>query len=229
MDSGSRDGRRASEDRDRQRGRRRHALGRLARADRHELECPSCKSAFSKGARYPLTDNPLLRPQLRLSLFPITTSTKSASPPAFHILAPKHAPSPSNSSTPYSGHSFHPDGTFLVSLERSRSTASGVSPASAAAAASSSQDVISVYATRSATTDWALVRSFSVPLPPAEAALVDLVGVKWSLCGRFIAAWTSVTDVSLSPFRSFYSVLVPAITKSALKSYSLPMRNSTAS
>ncbi|KWU41257.1 hypothetical protein RHOSPDRAFT_37203 [Rhodotorula sp. JG-1b] len=127
-------------------------------------------------------------PTLRLSLFPIAATT-SASPPAFHILAPKYAPSPSSSSATYSGHSFHPDGTFLVSLERSCLAASG-----AASAASSSQDVISIYATRSATTDWALVRSFSVPLPPAEAALVDLVGVKWSPCGRFIAAWTSVTD-----------------------------------
>ena len=64
--------------------------------------------------------------------------------------------------------------------------------------------MISIYATRSGTTDWVLVRSFSIPLPPAEAALVDLVGVKWSPCGRFIAAWTSVTDVS-SARRLLYS------------------------
>jgi hypothetical protein len=29
-----------------------------------------------------------------------------------------------------------------------------------------------------------------------QASVIDLVGVKWSPCGRFIAAWTSVTDVS---------------------------------
>ncbi|TKA52255.1 hypothetical protein B0A53_04678 [Rhodotorula sp. CCFEE 5036] len=157
---------------------------------------------------------------------------------AFHILAPKVAPSPSSStSAPYSGHSFHPDGTFLVSLERSRSTASG-----AASAASSSQDVISVYATRSDTTEWALVRSFSVPLPPAEAALIDLVGVKWSPCGRFIAAWTSVTDyrvLILSPlghllgnFAPYASLIpspaTPSSTKAATRLPARPTKSASA-
>ncbi|GAA5953579.1 hypothetical protein JCM8115_004097 [Rhodotorula mucilaginosa] len=174
---------------------------------------------------------------LRLSLFPIAATT-SASPAAFHILAPKVAPSPSSStSAPYSGHSFHPDGTFLVSLERSRSTASG-----AASAASSSQDVISVYATRSDTTEWALVRSFSVPLPPAEAALIDLVGVKWSPCGRFIAAWTSVTDyrvLILSPlghllgnFAPYASLIpspaTPSSTKAATRLPARPTKSASA-
>ncbi|GAA5867642.1 hypothetical protein JCM3774_001542 [Rhodotorula dairenensis] len=136
---------------------------------------------------------------LRLSLFPVA-STSSASPTAFHVLSPKHSPA-SSSAAAYavsptdSGHAFHPDGTFMVSLERSRSPSSGTSLSSTSGAASSAQDVLSVYSSRSnASSEWVHVRSFSLPLPPAEAALVDLVGVKWSPCGRYIAAWTSVTD-----------------------------------
>lgn len=53
-----------------------------------------------------------------------------------------------------------------------------------------------MYSARSGEAEWALVKSFPLPIAPAQAAQVDLAGVKWSPCGRYIAAWTSATDVS---------------------------------
>lgn len=133
-------------------------------------------------------------PQLRLSLFPVASS--SAHPAAGQILSPKFSPpaSPSHTagsaSPTYAGHSFHPNGHFLISLERSRSTGTSAS------SASSLHDLLSMYSTSGPAAEWTCLRSFSLPLPPAEAAQVDLAGVRWSPCGRYIAAWTSVTDVS---------------------------------
>ncbi|GAA5985199.1 hypothetical protein JCM10908_002566 [Rhodotorula pacifica] len=168
---------------------------------------------------------------LRLSLFPIASTSSSSS--AFHILSPKYSP-PSSSSTsssppPYAGHSFHPDGTYLVSLKRSRSSSTASASASAASS-SSSQDVISIYASRTATSEWTLVRSFGLPLPPAEAAQVDLAGVSWSPCGRYIAAWTSVTDYRifvLSPLGHLLGDFAPYASLSP--SISTPLYTSNAS
>ncbi|GAA6023202.1 hypothetical protein JCM8202_001025 [Rhodotorula sphaerocarpa] len=129
---------------------------------------------------------------LRLSLFPVASS--SAHPAAGQILSPKFSPPASpphtagSASPTYAGHSFHPNGHFLISLERSRSTGTSAS------SASSLHDLLSVYSTSGPAAEWTCLRSFSLPLPPAEAAQVDLAGVRWSPCGRYIAAWTSVTD-----------------------------------
>lgn len=203
MDFGSRSRRREGQDRGRERGRSRDAVGGRTRTDRYELERTPREQSASLLAPSPSVLIRVVR-QLRLSLFPIV-AIPSGAPTAFHVLSPKLSPAlPSAASPPatYSGHSFHPDGTFMVSLERSRvSTAGGThsSVSAAAASASSAQDVLSIYAAGSTpSSEWAHVRSFSLPLSPAEAALVDVVGVRWSPCGRYIAAWTSVTDVRSS-------------------------------
>ncbi|BGP13445.1 hypothetical protein JCM10213_008294 [Rhodosporidiobolus nylandii] len=67
------------------------------------------------------------------------------------------------------GHAFHPRGSFLAILERHNS-----------------RDVIGIYSTKG---DWALVRSITLPDPSS-----DLAGLSWSPCGRYIGAWSHVTD-----------------------------------
>ncbi|GAA6057040.1 hypothetical protein JCM3770_005222 [Rhodotorula araucariae] len=69
------------------------------------------------------------------------------------------------------GYAFRPDGAFLAVLERHYS-----------------RDVVGVYST----TAWALVRS--IPLQDPNSDLADL---SWSPCGRYIAAWSAVTDYIL--------------------------------
>ncbi|GAA5914356.1 hypothetical protein JCM6882_008170 [Rhodosporidiobolus microsporus] len=121
---------------------------------------------------------------LRLSLFRIPNSSNS---PALHIHNPKHTHS--------SGHSFHPERTFLAVLERHNG-----------------RDIIGIYSTKG---EWALARSITLPDPSS-----DLAGLKWSSCGRYIAAWSHVTDYTvqfylptghhLSTFLPYSSLSSPA-------------------
>ncbi|GAA6054111.1 hypothetical protein NBRC10513_006126 [Rhodotorula toruloides] len=118
---------------------------------------------------------------LHLSLFPLPSSSRTPSPTLqpFRILSPKHSPSPSSSS---SGYSFRPDGRFLAVLERHQA-----------------RDVIGVYSTGSSSGggggEWALVKSITLPDPTS-----DLADLSWSPCGRYIAAWSSITDYTVHVF-----------------------------
>ncbi|GAA5860126.1 hypothetical protein JCM8547_009192 [Rhodosporidiobolus lusitaniae] len=67
------------------------------------------------------------------------------------------------------GHSFHPTLPLFALFERHNS-----------------RDVLSIYST---TGEWALVRSLTLPNPAS-----DLAGLSWSPCGRYISAWSSVTE-----------------------------------
>ncbi|BGP42505.1 hypothetical protein JCM10450v2_006604 [Rhodotorula kratochvilovae] len=69
------------------------------------------------------------------------------------------------------GYAFRPDGAFLAVLERHNG-----------------RDVVGVYSTSA----WALLRS--IPLQDPNSDLADLA---WSPCGRYIAAWSAVTDYTL--------------------------------
>ncbi|BGP64996.1 hypothetical protein NBRC10512_006896 [Rhodotorula toruloides] len=120
---------------------------------------------------------------LHLSLFPLPSPSSPSPSPAlqpFRILSPKHSPSPSSSEEQGTGYSFRPDGKFLAVLERHQA-----------------RDVIGVYSTGSASAagEWALVKSITLPDPTS-----DLADLSWSPCGRYIAAWSSITDYTVHVF-----------------------------
>ncbi|BGP34420.1 hypothetical protein JCM10296v2_006240 [Rhodotorula toruloides] len=129
---------------------------------------------------------------LHLSLFPLrSSSTPSPTLQPFHILSPKHCPAPS-ASQGSAGYSFRPDGKFLAVLERHQA-----------------RDVIGVYSTGSSLGrgEWALVKSIILPDPTS-----DLADLSWSPCGRYIAAWSSVTDYTvhvLTPTGTLLSTYTP--------------------
>ncbi|GAA5836382.1 hypothetical protein JCM9279_000370 [Rhodotorula babjevae] len=96
------------------------------------------------------------------------------------------------------GYTFRPDGAFLAVLERHNS-----------------RDVIGVYSTSA----WSLMRT--IPLQEPNSDLADLT---WSPCGRYLAAWSALTEYTLhvltpdgrllSTFSPYAAVTPPAPTSS---------------